>query len=85
MSKPSDTPCTRGKSGARRDALQGLAARLRRAMASSPARKRPSASAFSVGYDRNNGRPRYCHVRLKPAHVKVEHTPAPKCLAVVNS
>jgi hypothetical protein len=48
-----------------------------------------SQKAFSqriqrrVGYDRNNGRPRYCHVRLKPAHVRVEH--APLRLAVVNS
>jgi len=47
-----------------------------------------SQKAFSqriqrrVGYDRNNGRPRYCHVRLKPAHARVEH--APLRLAVVN-
>jgi hypothetical protein len=40
-----------------------------------------SQKAFSqriqrrVGYDRNNGRPRYCHVRLKPVHARVEHTP----------
>jgi hypothetical protein len=40
--------------------------------------KGPSASAFNVGYDRNNGRPRYRHVRLKP-------TPAPKRLAVINN
>jgi hypothetical protein len=45
---------------------------------------RPSASALNVGYDRNNGRPGYRHVRLKPAHVRVEHTPAP-LPAVVNS
>jgi hypothetical protein len=48
-----------------------------------------SQKAFSqriqrrVGYDRNNGRPRYCHVRLTPAHVRVEQ--APLRLAVVNS
>ena len=50
-----------------------------------------SQKAFSqriqprVGYDRNNGRPRYCHVRLKPAHVRVEHAPAPLRLAVNNA
>ena len=85
MSKPNDTPCTRGKSGG--------AARLYKAWQQDCAEqwpqarltKRPSASAFSVGYHRNNSRPRYCHVRLKPAPVKVEYTPAPKCLAAVNS
>ena len=85
MSKPNDTPWTRGKSGA--------AARLYKAWQQDCAEqwpqarltKRPSASAFNVGYHRNNGRPRYCHVRLKPAPVRVEYTPAPKCLAVVNS
>lgn len=50
-----------------------------------------SQKAFSqriqrrVGYDRNSGRPRYCHVRLKPAHVRVEHAPAPLRLAVNNA
>ena len=81
--KPSDTPCTRGKSGP--------AARVYKAWQQDRAEqwpqarltKGPSASAFNVGYDRNNGRPRYCHVRLKPAHVRVEH--APLRLAVVNS
>ena len=44
-----------------------------------------SQKAFSqriqkrIGYDRNNGRPKYCHVRLKP---KAEH--ARPRLAVVN-
>jgi hypothetical protein len=48
-----------------------------------------SQKAFSqriqkrVGYDRNSGRPKYCHVRLKPAHVRVAH--APLRLAVVNA
>jgi hypothetical protein len=32
-----------------------------------------------VGYDRNNGRPRYCHIRLKPK----EH--APLRLAISNA
>jgi hypothetical protein len=47
-----------------------------------------SQKAFSqciqrrVGYDRNNGRPKYCHVRLKP---KAERAAAPLRLAVVNS
>ena len=49
-----------------------------------------SQKAFSqriqrrVGYDRNNGRPRYCHVRLKPAHVKAAEHPALR-LAVNNA
>ena len=49
-----------------------------------------SQKAFSqriqrrVGYDRNSGRPRYCHVRLKPAHVKAAEHPALR-LAVNNA
>jgi hypothetical protein len=49
-----------------------------------------SQKAFSqriqkrVGYDRNNGRPRYCHVRLKPVHVKAAEHPALR-LAVNNA
>jgi len=49
-----------------------------------------SQKAFSqriqrrVGYDRNNGRPRYCHVRLKTAHVKAAEHPALR-LAVNNA
>jgi len=48
-----------------------------------PGSQKASASVFSVGCDRNNGRPRYSHMRLKP--MRVERAPAPLRLAVVSS
>ena len=84
MSKPSDTPCTRGKSGPTATVYEAWQQDRAEQWPQARLTKGPSASAFNVGYDRNNGRPRYCHVRLKTAHVKAAEHPALR-LAVNNA